>query len=147
VGIHGRIPALHIFCGIVEVVGALLLVWRRTTILGALISSAALLNVVVLNVSYDIGVKLYSLHLLLMAAFLLAPDLKPLIQMSVLQQRGTLADLPTPSFVSRWATFGAKAVWTVFVGVVLYTQIRRHGGTSDRSIFSPSRFPCTGRMR
>ena len=71
----GSSPAYTIFAGMMEAFGGALLLFRRTTTLGALVSAAVLLNVVVLNFCYDVPVKLYSLNLLLMAVFLMAPDL------------------------------------------------------------------------
>ena len=51
----GMSRAYTVFSGIVEITGCVLLVFRRTTMLGAMVSAVALLNVVVLNFSYDIG--------------------------------------------------------------------------------------------
>lgn len=56
-----------IFTGVAEMLGGLLLVARRTTLLGALVCIAVMSNVVMLNLSYDVPVKLHSSHLLLMA--------------------------------------------------------------------------------
>lgn len=66
--------AYTLFSGLVEVLGSALLFWRRTTFLGALLVAVATANVLVLNLSYDVPVKLYSAHLLAMALFLAAPD-------------------------------------------------------------------------
>lgn len=46
----------------------------KLTGLGALVTAVAMANVFLLNVFYDVAVKLFSLHLLLMASFLLLPD-------------------------------------------------------------------------
>ncbi len=73
----GASMAYTIFAGASEVLGGALLLFRRTTLLGALVSAAVMLNVVMLNYCYDVPVKLYSTHLLLMAVFLTAPDLSP----------------------------------------------------------------------
>jgi hypothetical protein len=74
----GASPSYSIFCGLTEMLGGLLLTVRRTALLGALIAAAALSNVVILNFSYDVPVKLYSSHLLAMAVFLILPDLRRL---------------------------------------------------------------------
>lgn len=63
-----------LFAGLVELVGGVLLFWRRTTFLGALLVAIATTNVLLLNLSYDVPVKLFSAHLLVMAVFLAAPD-------------------------------------------------------------------------
>jgi hypothetical protein len=76
-----------IFTGAAEMLGGLLLAARRTTLLGALVCIGVLSNVVMLNFSYDVPVKLYSSHLLLMAVFLAAPDLRRLASLFVWNRR------------------------------------------------------------
>jgi hypothetical protein len=76
-----------VFTGAAEMLGGLLLVFRRTALLGALVSIGAMGNVVMLNFSYDVPVKLYSSHLLLMAVVLAAPDLKRLLNLLVLNRQ------------------------------------------------------------
>src|SRR6185436_9344811 len=49
-----------LFAGLAEMVGGILLISRRTTLLGALISSGVLGNVVLLNFCYDVPVKQFS---------------------------------------------------------------------------------------
>ena len=70
----GAAPAYEIFTGCIEVLGGVLLLLPRTTMLGATVSLAAMMQVFVLNMTYDIGLKLVSFHLILLAVFLLAPD-------------------------------------------------------------------------
>src|ERR1043165_6968525 len=70
----GFSPAYVCFSGAAEVLGATLLLFRRTTTLGALVLVGVMCNVVMLNFCYDVGVKLFSVHLLAMAAFLMLPD-------------------------------------------------------------------------
>lgn len=67
-----------LFAGLAEMAGGLLLVPRRTALLGALLSFGVLANVVLLNFCYDVPVKLFSSHLLGMAALLILPDLRRL---------------------------------------------------------------------
>jgi hypothetical protein len=74
----GASPAYEAFAGAGELLGGLLLVFRRTTLLGALVSIGVLAHVVTLNFCYDVPVKLMSSHLLAMAAFLTLPDLRRL---------------------------------------------------------------------
>ena len=47
----------------------------RTALFGALICLADTVQVSMLNMTYDVPVKMLSFHLVLMALFLLAPDL------------------------------------------------------------------------
>ncbi len=62
------------FGGLGEVIGGALLLWRRTMVLGALVTFGVMLNVVMLNFCYDVPVKLYSFHLCFAAIFVLLPD-------------------------------------------------------------------------
>ncbi|ETN93871.1 hypothetical protein P278_32810 [Zhouia amylolytica AD3] len=75
-----------IFSGISEIIGGVLLLFRRTTKLGALITFGVMLNVFLMNVSYDIPVKLFSFHLMLIAFYILIPHLKSLINYFLLNK-------------------------------------------------------------
>ncbi|MDH3224913.1 MAG: hypothetical protein OEO23_14425 [Gemmatimonadota bacterium] len=71
----GASAGYQIFGGLSELIGGYLLLWRRTALLGSLVSAAVLLNVFAINVFFDVPVKLFSAHLLLIAVFIMAPDL------------------------------------------------------------------------
>src|SRR5262249_26898774 len=92
----GTSMAYTIFSGICEVVAGTLLLFRRTTMLGAVMSLGVLLNVAMLNFCYDVPVKLYSTNLLLMTIFLAAPDLRRLLNFFVLNQVVKTADMSEP---------------------------------------------------
>lgn len=70
----GAAPAYQIFTGVVELVGGALVLWPRTRMAGALVSLVALAHVLLLNLTYDIGLKLTTIHLVLIALVVLAPD-------------------------------------------------------------------------
>lgn len=74
------------FAGIAEVLGALLLLNRRTMTLGALILTGVLTNVVMMNFCYDIPVKLSSSHMLLAALIILVSDFKRILNFFVLNK-------------------------------------------------------------
>jgi hypothetical protein len=82
----GASTAYTIFAGCCELLGGLLLLIPRLTTLGSLVSTAVLSNVLMLNMSYDVPVKLYSFHLLLMAMVLVIPDAKRLADFFVLNR-------------------------------------------------------------
>lgn len=69
-----------VFTGILEVLGGIFLIWRRTKVLGAIMCFGIMLNVFVLNLSYDVPVKLFSFHLTLMSLVILMPDYKNLMK-------------------------------------------------------------------
>ncbi len=74
------------FSGSVEVLAGLLLLYRKTVVFGALILMGTILNVFMMNMSYDIPVKLYSIVLIAMAIFILAPDIKRIIAFFILNK-------------------------------------------------------------
>jgi uncharacterized membrane protein YphA (DoxX/SURF4 family) len=97
----GASPAYEIFAGCVEVLGGLLLVIPRTATLGALICLGAMTQVFMLNMTYDVPVKLFALHLILLSLYLLAPDLPRIV--GVFLNRPTLPSKQTPLFTNRRA--------------------------------------------
>jgi hypothetical protein len=70
----GSSPVYEIFTGCAEMLAGILLLVPRTTMLGSMICLADMTHVFVLNMTYDIGLKQISFHLVLLALFLLAPD-------------------------------------------------------------------------
>ncbi|MCM6774805.1 DoxX family protein [Nocardia sp. CDC159] len=72
--------------GAVEVVAGLLLFVSRTAVLGAAVTLASMAQVLLVNLTFDIPVKLLSAHLLLISLVLLAPYLRRLTNVFVLQR-------------------------------------------------------------
>jgi hypothetical protein len=70
----GASPVYEIFTGCAELIGGILLLAPRTTMLGALICLADSIQVFALNMTYDIGLKQISFHLILLSLLLLAPE-------------------------------------------------------------------------
>jgi uncharacterized membrane protein YphA (DoxX/SURF4 family) len=71
----GASPAYESFVGSAELFGGILLFFPRTAILGAMICLADVVEVFMLNMCYDVPVKLFSFHLILMSLVLLAPEM------------------------------------------------------------------------
>ncbi len=62
------------FTGLGEILGGLFLLSRRTSTFGAALAFGVMFNVMMINFGYDVPVKLFSAHLVLMALFLLTID-------------------------------------------------------------------------
>lgn len=90
----GTSTAYEIFTGSAELLGGVLLLLPRTTLLGALLCLADMVMVFTLNMAYDVQVKLFSFHLLVMAALLVAPDLPRLINLFLFNRRVEPAEMP-----------------------------------------------------
>ena len=82
----GASPAYEIFAGCAEMLGGILLILPRTAMLGALICLADMTQVFMLNMTYDVPVKLFSFHLILLSLFLLVPDIKRLLDLFFLNR-------------------------------------------------------------
>ena len=90
----GASAPYQIFTGIVEVLGGLLLLAPRTTLLGAMICLASMAQVFVLNMTYDVGVKILSFQLVLMSLFLMAPDFTRLANVFVFNRPAGVSTEP-----------------------------------------------------
>jgi hypothetical protein len=102
------------FGGASEVLGGLLLTLRRTTLLGALVCIGVITNIVMLNFSYDVPVKIFSVHLLGMAIFLAAHDARRLANLFLLN-RPAPAAAEAPLFRRRWSHQGTLVLRTLLV--------------------------------
>src|SRR5262249_30085415 len=111
-----------IFAGASEVVGGMLLFFRRTTTLGALLLVAVVGNIVILNFSYDVPVKLFSSNLLVMAIFLVLPDLRRLANLLLLN-RPVDAVRRGPLFATRWMNHAAVVAKVLFIGYALFHHV------------------------
>jgi hypothetical protein len=118
----GYSTAYTVFGGVAECVGGLLLLFRRTTTLGALAVAGVMANVVMLNFCYDVPVKIYSSQLLLMALLILAPDAQRLFDVLVLH-RAVAARTFEPHFVGLRARRAAVAAKIALIGVVLFARV------------------------
>jgi hypothetical protein len=118
----GASMAYNVFSGVCEMLGGLLLLTRRTTLLGALLSIAVVSNIVALNFCYDVPVKLYSLHLLVMAGLLAAPDAGRLASFFLLNRRVEPAPL-APLFERTWLRRGALVLRTLLIVGLSYLSL------------------------
>jgi len=97
----GASPAYTSITGTIELVGGILLIFPRTTILGAIVSFIAMVQVFILNMCYDVPVKLFSFNLVLMSVFLLAPHMGRMMKVLLLN-RATEPAPVHPFFERRW---------------------------------------------
>ncbi|WP_439489675.1 hypothetical protein [Algoriphagus sp.] len=102
----GYSDTYKIFMGLSEVSAGLLLLFRRTAVLGALMSVAVTTNIVLVNFSFDVPVKLMSSHLLFFSLLILLPSLKVLLDFFILQKPTRLY---TPGIV--WKTRAQRKLW------------------------------------
>jgi len=140
----GASMAYTVFAGASEVLGAVLLWFRRTTTLGALVSFGVMANVAALNYCYDVPVKLYSTNLVLMSIFLLTPELRRLTNVLVLNRAVPPADEIAVRFERRGLRIASKVLWIVLGLYVLVSQVTGLRAAYQRLYANPKHSPIYG---
>lgn len=124
----GASPSYEMFAGVAELVGGLLLFVPATAMLGALVSLLDMVQVFMLNMTYDVPVKLFSFHLLLMSLVLLAPDLRRLAAFLLTRTEAAL-------FANRRDNVAALVVQIV-IGVAL-VGFQTYGAWTGWDLYGP----------
>jgi hypothetical protein len=105
----------QVFSGIAEVMVALLFLWRRTALLGALLAVGVFANVAMLNLAYDIPVKIYSLNLLVASIFLVWQERSRLIGFFLQNQSVSPSTLYEKHFSKKWQRISRIGFKVVFI--------------------------------
>ncbi|WP_435614798.1 hypothetical protein [Streptomyces coelicoflavus] len=134
----GSSKPYQILLGCAEITGGLLLIVPRTAPLGALLCAAEMAQVLLLNMTFDVPVKVHSFHLLLLGLLLLAPH-TPRLADAAFTQRPLPAATPTDLFRSRRANRIATALQAGAGLLLLGAQLRNdwtfwknHGGGREK---------------
>jgi uncharacterized membrane protein YphA (DoxX/SURF4 family) len=149
----GFSPGYTMFAGLAELVPGLLLLFRRTTTLGALLGAATMTNVAVLNFAYDVPVKLFSLHLLTALIIIAAPDLRRLFNVLVLNRPVPAVTLREQPLTRRWAWAKAAFIALLVGGNILgaYQSWYRFGPGAPRpevaGVYDVESFALDGEAR
>jgi uncharacterized membrane protein YphA (DoxX/SURF4 family) len=140
----GASPGYERFAGSVELLGGALLFVPQLTTLGALVATAALVQVFAFNVFYDVEVKAFSLNLLAMAVFLLLPDVRRLADV-FLFNRSTAAR-NEPRLVRSVRAGRAVSIGQVALGaaVVANALLFFRAGAPLANVLDTSRVPYYG---
>lgn len=153
----GSSPVYEMLLGSVEVLGGLLLFWTRTATLGAIISLIAMVQVFILNMTFDVPVKILSFHLVVFSLILLAPHVRNLLELFVFGQ-ATKPLTPTALFrrtsFNRWAV-GMQVVLGVWVAIgaaqISWTGYQEYGAGAPKpelyGIWSVQDFRVDGTLR
>ena len=96
----GASPIFQSFTGLAAVLGGVLLLFPRTTLLGALICAANLSMAVTLALCYDLPFKPWVFTLFFLSLVLLAPDLRRLVDLLLLGRAVDPAE--EPPVQGRW---------------------------------------------
>ncbi|NER13116.1 hypothetical protein GWK08_06675 [Leptobacterium flavescens] len=110
------------FAGACEVLAGLLLLFRRTQILGGLVAMGTMFNIFMMNMSYDIPVKLLSFHLFAFSVLIVCTDYKRLLNVFLLN-KATEARKEEKLFKKARNNKIALGVKVLFVGYILFSLI------------------------
>lgn len=140
--------------GAVEVIAGLLLFLPRTATLGALLGVASMAQVFLLNMTFDVPVKILSGHLLVMGLVLLVPQYRRLADFFIVQRRTEPAGQPELFADARANTIATRVqvflgIWMVAGSVLTGWQSwNEYGGGRDKpdlyGIWTVDRFDVDG---
>ncbi len=128
----GYVPAI----GLLELLGGILLLFRKTAAIGSGLLIAVLSNVVISNFVFDIGEQVYSSLLLLLAVFIFSYDFPRFYSLLFLRVKTT----PDPYWANSSAVRATvkKALRTAFVGVFIFFGIGAYRSYSSSQLpYSP----------
>ncbi|WP_299683551.1 hypothetical protein [uncultured Dokdonia sp.] len=100
--------------GWIEVIGGVFLLFRKTTFIGAFILFIAMANVVLIDIGYDVRVKMFAIHLFLMTLLLLAYDYRRILRFFISNRATKPSEL-----ASLFTTKKSKKIGYVLKGVLL----------------------------
>jgi hypothetical protein len=129
----------EIFAGCAELTGGILLFIPQTATLGALICLADSIQIFTLNMTYDVPVKLFSFHLIVLSLFLLAPDARRLLNVLLLNRTAEPSTLVAlgGTVRARRIALAAQMVFAVYlVGMNLNGALdawKQYGGGAPKS--------------
>ncbi|MFC4211922.1 hypothetical protein ACFOWA_12055 [Pedobacter lithocola] len=118
----------NIFMGIIEI-SAILLLFKRTMVVGAFLSLAASVHVMAMDYFFDVPVKILSTTLVFMCLFILAPYLQTIFKFFLTNEPQKLKALQTPTFTKKWQLILFRSlkylliVWTI--GIMLDNAFNR----------------------
>ncbi len=112
----------NVFMGIAESAG-LLLLFRRTTTIGAILTMAALANVIAVNFSFDVHAKMYPTALFAMALFLLLRDGNRIMLFFFTGQAVSLPAIKAPVFRKKWMRTSKTALKIAVISYFLISHL------------------------
>ncbi|MDQ2991685.1 MAG: hypothetical protein M3R30_02545 [Candidatus Eremiobacteraeota bacterium] len=140
-------PVYTVFAGAAETLGGILLLFPRLATLGALVAFGCMVNVFVLNIAYDVPVKIFSLHLALLAVLVLVPALPRLADLLV---RARPADALVVKPLIDGGRRDALLMYATLVAFAFFTTFTIVGGLrglAGRSSYADPTAPLYGMWR
>jgi len=120
----GYSAGYNYFLGVTEIIVGMLLIFRRTSVLGNIIAFGILANVMAFNYSFDVNVKLVATVLMTMTLFLMSEDVGRLINFFLLNKAVTPVEDKQPYFKDKWRNTTVRVTKYAFIIFILFFDIR-----------------------
>ncbi len=124
----GYSTTYQVFSGIMELMVGIFLFYRRTVTLGSMLGVAVFMHVFLLNVSYDIPVKLYSLQLTIECLFLVHYDWKRIVDFFFLNKSAPATHSFDYPLTTLWQHLGRVVFKFAFVIVIIIIPFWQNWG-------------------
>jgi hypothetical protein len=124
------------FAGASEALAGILLVFRRTRTLGALVAAGVMFNVFMLNMSYDVPVKLFSFQLMLIGIYIAAQDYRRLLNFFVLNKTAEAVPIK-PFFKQKQGNIILLVAQVILVGFFIISQTI--SANKNKKLYGPDR--------
>lgn len=113
------------FMGVAEILAGFLLLIRRTKVLGALITISVTINIFLVNLSFDVPVKLFSGHLLFFSILIVFPYISKLASFFLLHQPAQISD-DRYTFDKKWKRLTYISIKVILIIILPITMVTGH---------------------
>ena len=115
----GLSPACQIVRGVLEASSGFFLLFRRTALVGAMIGFILMAHVTLLNLCFDVPVKLGAFVITFALAVIIAPDVEQIVSFFLRHSRSELSSSWGPEWMGRSRSI-AWAIQTLYIAFILY---------------------------
>jgi len=122
------------FMGTAEILAGMLLMIRKTKVLGAFITIGVTINIFLVNLSFDVPVKLFSGHLLFFTILIILPYLKQLTTFFLLNQSAHIPD-EQYRFSKKWKKITYIGTKVVLIVLLPLSMIIGHVSSQNMRFF------------
>lgn len=125
----GTSHVYSIVTGIIEVIAGLLILFKRTRVAGFFLAFVVAINILLINIGFDISVKLFTLFLLMVVLFNLYPFLKTIYAFFI-QHKTVQLPAPYTIPINKWMH---TCLCTGIIGLVLVPYISAGNFNDDNA--------------
>ena len=115
----GYSTTYQIFSGFMETLVGFLLLYRRTTTLGVFFATAVFTNVMMLNLSYDIPVKIFSMSVVVACLFLLFNEYERMLHFFILNKPANTCCIYHFSYQKKWMRISRIIFKIIFIALAV----------------------------